>query len=256
MDNNYLLEITLMSAQGLKKTSKFRRMKTYALASIDSTVKLRTCIDGVGGQNPTWNDRFLFRVSPEFLYSETSGITIEIFDDGVFRDTLVGTVRLLVGNILRNGSSHIPVRVPSFNAVQVRRPSGRFQGVLNVGASVLFSSDVPAMYGVSAINFRDLIEEAPKSKMVQRSHSNLGIRHVNPFLYYDNQPYSRDPIKERHMITREMERTKHARSPSDGAIWGTGPGFLPKKVSRSGTLVFGDIFDYQKPVRVRSKLAS
>ncbi|KAE8679545.1 F-box/kelch-repeat protein [Hibiscus syriacus] len=103
-------------------------MKTYALAWIDSAVKLSTCIDRVGGENPTWNDKFLFRVSPEFLYSETSGISIEIFADGIFRDTLVGTVRLLVGNIIRNGSPYIPVRVPSLNAVQVRRPSGRFQG--------------------------------------------------------------------------------------------------------------------------------
>ncbi|KAK8650575.1 hypothetical protein V6N13_140207 [Hibiscus sabdariffa] len=227
-------------------------MKTYALASIDSDVKLRTCIDRVGGQNPTWNDKFLFRVSREFLYSETSGISIEIFDDGIFRDTLVGTVWLLVGNLLRTGSSCIPLRIPSFSSVQVHRPSGRFQGILNVGASVLFSSDVPAMYGFSAINFRDMIEEAPKSKMVQRSYSNLGLPHENPFLYYDNQP-----IKERHMMIKEKERTKHARSSSDSVIWGTGPAVIsPKSVYRSGPRFVLNNFNYEKPVNVRSKLTS
>ncbi|KAK8480344.1 hypothetical protein V6N13_022026 [Hibiscus sabdariffa] len=225
-------------------------MKTYALASIDSDVKLRTSIDRVGGQNPTWNDKFLFRVSREFLYSETSGISIEIFADGIFRDTLVGTVWLLVGNLLRTGSSYIPLRIPSFSAVQVHRPSGRFQGILNVGASVLFSSDVPAMYGFSAVNFRDMIEEAPKSKMVHRSYSNLGIRiphqKQNPFIFLDNQP-----IK---------ERTKHARSSSDSVIWGTGSaGIAPKNVYRSGPRFVVNNFNYEKKpvnVHVRSKPTS
>ncbi|XP_038996530.1 uncharacterized protein LOC120121166 [Hibiscus syriacus] len=217
MENNYILEITLISAQGLKKTSKFRRMKTYALAWTDSAVKVRTCIDRVGGVNPTWNDKFLFRVSSEFLYRETSGISIEIFTVGIFSDTLVGTVRLLVSNLLRIGSSYIPVRVPSFSAVHVRRPSGRFEGALNVGASVLLDSDVPEMDGATGINIRDLIKEAPKSKMVRRSHSVVGIPHENPFLHCDDQPYRRDPMKE----IREVETTKHARSPSGGARWGS-----------------------------------
>jgi len=44
MENYYVLEITLISAQGLKEpSSKLRRMQTYALAWIDSSVKLRTC---------------------------------------------------------------------------------------------------------------------------------------------------------------------------------------------------------------------
>ncbi|KAK8504161.1 hypothetical protein V6N13_132013 [Hibiscus sabdariffa] len=241
MDKNYILELTLISAQELKKTLKFRRMKTYALAWIDSTVKVRTCIDRVGGVNPTWNDKFLFRVSPEFLYSETSGISIEIFADGIFRDSLVGTVRLLVGNLLRIGSSYIPMRVPSFNAVQVRRPSGRFQGVLNVGASVLFGSDVPAMNNVPAINFRELIEEASRSKVVRRSQSVVGKPHGNPFLHYDNQPYSRDPLRERHRMIREMETTKHARSSSDGVRRGNGLEISSKQVARSGSVVEDDI---------------
>ncbi|KAK8639683.1 hypothetical protein V6N13_138055 [Hibiscus sabdariffa] len=236
MDTNYILELTLISAQELKKTLKFRRMKTYALAWIDSTVKVRTCIDRVGGVNPTWNDKFLFRVSSEFLYSETSGISIEIFADGIFRDSLVGTVRLLVGNLLRTGSSYIPMRVPSFNAVQVRRPSGRFQGVLNVGASVLFGSDVPAMNNVPAINFRELIEEASKSKVMRRSQSGVDKPHGNPFLHYDNQPNSRVPLRERHRMIREMETTKHARSSSDGVKWSTGSGISSKQVARSDSM--------------------
>ncbi|XVE73775.1 hypothetical protein DITRI_Ditri11bG0145300 [Diplodiscus trichospermus] len=183
MKKNYVLEITLISAQGLKEPSgKLGRTQTYASAGIDSSVKLRTGVDRIGGENPTWNDKFLFKVSSDFLSSETSGILIEIFALGIIRDTLLGTVRLLVSNFLQFGSAFKAVKTPSFNAVQVRRPSGRFHGVLNVGVKVLDSADAPSM-SVSAIGFRDLIRENvhPKTQYqsMKKSKSTLRISHEN-----------------------------------------------------------------------------
>ncbi|MCI28794.1 BON1-associated protein 2-like [Trifolium medium] len=49
---------------------------------------------------------------------------------------IAGTVRFLINNILSsdsvngNGNGN---RTPCFNAVQIRRPSGSFSGVLNIG---------------------------------------------------------------------------------------------------------------------------
>ncbi|MBA0820186.1 hypothetical protein Gohar_028408 [Gossypium harknessii] len=160
--HHYVLEITLISAQGLKEPSgQLRRMQTYALAWIDPSLKLRTCIDRSGGGNPTWNDKFLFKVSSDFLSKETSGVSVEIYSVGVLRDSLLGTVRLLVGNSIRSGFTIHP---PSFTAVQVRRPSGRFHGVINIGVTVLDMADVPSMSGLSAVGFRDLIGESINSK--------------------------------------------------------------------------------------------
>ncbi|KAE8716283.1 hypothetical protein F3Y22_tig00110151pilonHSYRG00288 [Hibiscus syriacus] len=177
-------------------------MKTYALEWIDSTDKSFTCIDRVDGENPMWNEKFLFRVSP---------------------DSGPSTLRSILG-------------------------------VHNVGTSVLLGSDVPATYVFSSVNYRDLIKEDPKSKIMKRSHSTLGIPNENPYLHYDGQPYSREPIKERHRMIREMDKTKHARSSSDGAIagWGSGHGFSSKNAARSGPL---DKFSYKKPVSVSSSLA-
>ncbi|TYI71034.1 hypothetical protein E1A91_D08G265900v1 [Gossypium mustelinum] len=259
MKNNYIIEITLISAQGLKKTTTFRRMRTYAVAWIDSSVKLRSCIDCVGGENPTWNDKFLFKVSSEFLYSETSGISIEIFADGIFRDTLVGTVRLLVGNLLRDGSSYIAIRVPSFSAVQVRRPSGGFQGVINIGASVLWTSDVPAMSGVSAMGFHNLFQENRIPKGVRRSHSSIGISYENRFVRgstYSSSPSTSMASKERKRMIKEMEETKHARSSSDGAILGVGLGLSPKKAAYLHPFGLNQRFHDRKLTKVRSSLTS
>ncbi|PON49593.1 C2 domain containing protein [Parasponia andersonii] len=151
----HVLEINLISAQRLKPPSS-RRMQTYALAWVDSSTKLRTGIDRVGSENPTWNDRFLFRVTPEFLSSETSGVYVEIYAIGRIRDSSIGTVRFLIGNFLDAGS-----KTPSFTALQIRRPSGRFHGVLNIGAMVISGSDFPALPDdITAIGYRDLMRES------------------------------------------------------------------------------------------------
>ncbi|KAK7337999.1 hypothetical protein VNO77_18594 [Canavalia gladiata] len=151
-----ILEINLISAQGLKPpSSPRRRLQTYAVIWIDSSTKLRTRVDKIGGRNPTWNDKFLFRVTPEFLSGDTSGVCVAIYAVGTFRDHLVGTVRFLISNIL---SSDADI-VPSFSAVQIRRPSGRFHGVMNIGAMVIDGSGFPALEKISAIGYRDLMGE-------------------------------------------------------------------------------------------------
>lgn len=149
----HMLEINLISAQGLKvPTGKKHHNKTYAVVSIESTIKLRTAIDQLGGENPTWNDSFLFRVTDNFLSSDTSGISVEIYAVGFIRDTLIGTVRFLIGNCVNLHSG-----TPSCTSIQIRRPSGRFQGILNIAAKVMNGSDFSNIGNVTAIAYRDLM---------------------------------------------------------------------------------------------------
>ncbi|CAN1309150.1 hypothetical protein LINPERPRIM_LOCUS27590 [Linum perenne] len=156
-EQSKILEINLISAQGLKPpSSKPRQFHTYALVWINSSTKLRSQIDRVGGLNPTWNDRFLFKVSSSFLSSDTSGVSVEIYAVGLLRDSLIGTVRFLLSNLSLSLSS--PVDTPSFSALQIRRPSsGRCHGVLNIGATAIEASDFAAWKGESAIGYRDLM---------------------------------------------------------------------------------------------------
>ncbi|KAL3536751.1 hypothetical protein ACH5RR_000117 [Cinchona calisaya] len=156
-----ILEINLISAQGLKKPSGHRRTQAYALAWVDPSTKLRTRIDRLGAENPTWNDKFLFRVSSDFIASETSGVIVEIYAVGYIRDYLIGTVRFLLSSCLgKFPTSGDEIGTPAFTAVQIRRPSGRFQGILNIAASVRSSSsssDFDIFNGSSAISFRELM---------------------------------------------------------------------------------------------------
>ncbi|XP_057515848.1 uncharacterized protein LOC130797305 [Amaranthus tricolor] len=128
-----LLQINVLSARDLASMGK--SMHTYVVGWINPARKQTTRIDHNGNNCPEWNDRFVFRVTPRLLSSESSFIEIEIYCQAWLRDTLIGSVRVAIANILPAsgpiGSTRRSV------ALQIRRPSGRPQGILNVTVSVL-----------------------------------------------------------------------------------------------------------------------
>ncbi|KAL5712703.1 hypothetical protein ACHQM5_014847 [Ranunculus cassubicifolius] len=153
-----LLEINLISAQGLKLPKYNHRFQIYALAWVDSSCKLRTRVDRIGGVNPTWNDKFIFRVSDDFLSSETSAVTVEIYSIGILKDHLIGTSRFFIGTCLPGGIGS-PARGFGFG---IRRPSGMIQGVLNIGSVVINPTAISLLSGVSAAGYRDLMGYSTK----------------------------------------------------------------------------------------------
>ncbi|KAK4403830.1 hypothetical protein Sango_0751600 [Sesamum angolense] len=136
----YLLEISLISAQDLAPISK--SMQTYAMAWINPNKKHTTRTDQQGNKNPMWNDKFVFRLTHELLHSETATVTVEIYTVSWFRDVLVGMVRVLISDLItpliRTLQSN--TKNTRFVALQVRRPSGTPQGILNMGISLLDST--------------------------------------------------------------------------------------------------------------------
>lgn len=156
-----ILEINLISAQNLKipssATKRRRTMHTYALAWVDPNTKLRSDLDVVGGENPTWNDKFIFRVSQDFINGDTSAVQFQIYAVGYLRDYFIGTVRYILSSSPISSRSGDVIGIPGFSALHIRRPSGNVYGVLNIAATVYNSSDFPSLSGVSAICFRDLI---------------------------------------------------------------------------------------------------
>uniref|UniRef100_A0A7N1A222 C2 domain-containing protein n=1 Tax=Kalanchoe fedtschenkoi TaxID=63787 RepID=A0A7N1A222_KALFE len=195
-----LLELNVISAQDLFQTS--RSMKTYAVAWVHPDRKLSTRVDTTGRTNPTWNDKFVFRVNEEFLRADTSAIMVQIYALHWFRDVLVGTVRVIVGNLLpptmkshrQRGPQHVGMR---FVALQVWRPSGRPQGILNVGATVLDGSmrSMPlyTQLSSSAVGYRDLMgEEDP----LHFHHHPLHHHHHQTGDKIDNNKDDKNPANE------------------------------------------------------------
>ncbi|XP_010055064.2 uncharacterized protein LOC104443389 [Eucalyptus grandis] len=156
-----ILELHLISAQNLKPPpANMRRTETYSLVWVDPSTKLRTRLDRVGSDNPTWNDKFFFRVGPDFLSSHTSAVTVEIYAVGYIRDYLVGSVRLLLSTVLSWPDFVGNSKLPYFTAVGIRRPSGKIHGVLNIGIMLANGSDFTALKGASAIGYRDLMGQS------------------------------------------------------------------------------------------------
>ncbi|KAK7268695.1 hypothetical protein RIF29_21401 [Crotalaria pallida] len=159
-----LLELNVISAQDLAPVG--RSMRTYAVAWVHPDRKLSTRVDTQGHTNPTWNDKFVFRVDDEFLYADTSAIMIEIYALHWFKDIHVGTVRVLVANLIPPPArpfhnNHAPMGM-RFVALQVRRASGRPQGILNIGVALLDSSmrSMPLYtLNASAVGYRHLMGE-------------------------------------------------------------------------------------------------
>ncbi|KAG5224125.1 C2 calcium-dependent membrane targeting [Salix suchowensis] len=119
-----LLEINVISGQDLAPVSK--SMRTYAVVWVHPGRKLSTKIDQNGHINPQWNEKFVFRVDETFINAENSSIMIEIYAAAWLRDQPV--------------PFKLQQQQMRFVALQVRRPSGRPQGILNMGVQVLDST--------------------------------------------------------------------------------------------------------------------
>ncbi|KAK6161117.1 hypothetical protein DH2020_004498 [Rehmannia glutinosa] len=168
-------------------------MRTYATAWMHPNRKLSSSVDTEGNNNPTWNDKFVFRVDEEFLRQDTSAVMIEIYAVHWFRDVLVGTVRVLVGNLIpppsrthHNGQHYTGMR---FVALQIRRPSGRPQGILNIGVALLDSSmrSMPLyrQLSMSAVGISDLMEDPPSLQQKENDNNknnNNQASNVKPIL--------------------------------------------------------------------------
>lgn len=130
-----LLEIILISAQDLPQISK--SMRTYAVAWIQPKRKLTSTVDQKGHTNPTWNERFAFFVTDELIASEDAALSIEIYNLSWFKDALIGTVQVLMSDLMITTDNN----TPRFVALQIRHPSGKFQGKLNMGVSFVDHDD-------------------------------------------------------------------------------------------------------------------
>ncbi|KAJ8544123.1 hypothetical protein K7X08_028634 [Anisodus acutangulus] len=132
-NTNHILEINLISAQDLSPVCK--SLRTYALTWVNPNRKRTTKVDNQGHTNPNWNDKFSFRIDDEFLNSESSAVHVEIYTVSWFRDILVGTVKVLLDNLINPFD-----KSKKFVVLQIRRPNGNPQGILNMGVALIDKS--------------------------------------------------------------------------------------------------------------------
>ncbi|XP_062085285.1 uncharacterized protein LOC133791372 [Humulus lupulus] len=156
-----ILEVNIISANELAPVAKF--MKTFVVAWVQLDRKVRTRVDSIGHSNPSWNEKLVFRIDYDslILNDAAASLTVEIYSTssrGV--DTLVGSVVVPIRSLFPPSSiaSHSKMQ---FVTLQVLRPSGRPQGVLNVGVSLL--EGTRRSFDLSSVAQSDLLPD-PKTR--------------------------------------------------------------------------------------------
>ncbi|KAG9447988.1 hypothetical protein H6P81_014116 [Aristolochia fimbriata] len=130
------IEVLLISAQDLKNVKHLTRVRAYAVVYVDPDLVSKTRVDEEGGVNPVWNERLSVRFRERPPSPEGDALTalnVDIYAHGHLREKPIGSARVLLCDVLKEGSAAEPADNPiQCLTLQVRRPSGRPQGFLNL----------------------------------------------------------------------------------------------------------------------------
>ncbi|KDP37957.1 hypothetical protein JCGZ_04600 [Jatropha curcas] len=129
------IEVLIISAENLKNVSHVTKMKPYALVYVEKYVHVaRTHIDEHGGTDPTWNETVKVSFRQKLLENDVmAALNVDIYAHGHLSDKMVGSARILLCDVLKGGKPDEPADNPiQCMTVQVWRPSGRPQGLLNL----------------------------------------------------------------------------------------------------------------------------
>ncbi|KAJ0976214.1 hypothetical protein J5N97_018179 [Dioscorea zingiberensis] len=128
------LEITLISAKGLKNVNHVSKMAVYAIVSIDgdSRTAQRTTADQNGGTNPSWNATVRVPVPADDPSRHVVHVILRT--ERALGDRDVGEVHIPLKEFF---SCSGDANNPRFISYQVRKPSsGKAKGVLNLSFKI------------------------------------------------------------------------------------------------------------------------
>ncbi|PAN15389.1 hypothetical protein PAHAL_2G484300 [Panicum hallii] len=131
-----VLEVTLLSARGLKRVNLISRMEVYAVVTISGDPLTRQCTqpDPYGGRHPSWNTSFRFNVPPTAA-TATGCLHVLLSTERALGDRDVGEVIVPLADILTGGGAACdpgprPPQLASYHVRKVHRCEPR--GMLNV----------------------------------------------------------------------------------------------------------------------------
>ncbi|KAH7545139.1 hypothetical protein FEM48_Zijuj01G0061400 [Ziziphus jujuba var. spinosa] len=129
------IEVLIISAQDLKNVKHITKMKPFAEVYVEKGQHVaRTHVDEHGCTNPTWNEVVKVKFHEDLPESDVlAAVNVDIYAHGHVREKPVGSARVLLCDVLKGGDASEPADNPiQCMTVQVWRPSGRPQGLLNL----------------------------------------------------------------------------------------------------------------------------
>ncbi|KAJ4981669.1 hypothetical protein NE237_032506 [Protea cynaroides] len=128
------IEVLIISAQDLKNVKHVTKTRAYAVVYVERDMAEKTQVDEQGGVNPTWNEVVKVKFHKGLEENDvTTALNVDIYAHGHIREKPVGSARVLLCDVLKAGNASEPSDNPiQCMTIQVRRPSGRPQGLLNL----------------------------------------------------------------------------------------------------------------------------
>nr|ABR17336.1 unknown [Picea sitchensis] len=139
------MEITLISARDLNNTNILSKTKAYAVAWIsnDHRNRQRTPLDKDHGTDPTWNQVMKFNLDEAALQQGRLVLEIAIYADATFGDKEIGHVSIPLNEFLKPaGGNKGATTSAQFVSYQVRKPSGKAKGTINLSVKLAEKPEV------------------------------------------------------------------------------------------------------------------
>ncbi|XP_071929804.1 uncharacterized protein [Coffea arabica] len=119
------VEVCLISARGLRRTSSVWKRQWFAVGWIDTNNKYCTRIDASGNANPVWKTKFSTGVDPSEPNFQDMALHVEVYSrEPVFlRERLLGTTTVILKEFLEKylKNSEVPKPVEEVGSFQLRK---------------------------------------------------------------------------------------------------------------------------------------
>ncbi|XP_016449101.1 uncharacterized protein LOC107774138 [Nicotiana tabacum] len=139
------IEVCLISARGIRRTSSLWKLQWYAVGWIDPNNKYCSKIDSSGNANPVWKTKFSMLVDT----SELDALHVEVYSrEPIFlREKLLGTATVILKEFLDkyNNNSEVSKPIEEVGSFQLRRKnSNKPQGFVDVSIRISEEREEPS----------------------------------------------------------------------------------------------------------------
>ncbi|KAI3470989.1 hypothetical protein Pfo_027652 [Paulownia fortunei] len=196
------VEVCLISARGLRRTSSLWKLQWFAVGWIDPDNKYCTKIDASGTTNPVWKTRFSTAVDTSDSKFEDLALHVEVYSrEPIFlRQSLLGTATIVLKEFLDkyNRKSEVSRPVEEVGNFELRKKnSSKPQGFVDISIRISEEREEPGSSypgGREEFNLRDhngVSNMASEHGSLQSHKPSLSL--TTPHQPADNQPLAIPP---------------------------------------------------------------
>ncbi|OMO89950.1 C2 calcium-dependent membrane targeting [Corchorus olitorius] len=190
------VEVSLISARGLRRSSSFWKLQWFAVGWIDPNNKYCTKIDASGNSNPVWKTKFAALVDDSNFQDMALHVEVYSREPIFLREKLQGTATVALKEFLAKYSNHSGssrAGTEEVGSYQLRkRNSNKPQGFVDVSIRVSEEREEPSLYSGNGEGLI-LIDPSKNTALATEAGSGSGSGHTFPTMATTQQPLAPHP---------------------------------------------------------------